>query len=264
MASEPFVPKIVTLRETNLRQVEQTLMNAAADAVAGTFGQVESFALVLVGAKGVPHTFYAGPGSASSEFIALLELGKAVMDDLLRVVDAALASLQPVTQAQALLDAATGKTPHVFNGLCPDSIEGPDVRDPDCPACQALLGVTQAKSEAVALLPCPNSFVCAGRCDNRCEEGFAPAAIEKQTHFCQAWGSCDYCAICGKAMPVPTGPVAAPQEAVERQPLTEQWIISKAQQNGWDGQDGAPPWFVEVVRDVEAAHGIGPATQEEA
>lgn len=79
MASEPFVPKIVTLRETNLQQVEQTLTNAAADAVAGVYGDVESFALVLVGAKGLPHTFYAGPGDAASEFVALLELGKALM-----------------------------------------------------------------------------------------------------------------------------------------------------------------------------------------
>lgn len=245
MASEPFVPKIVTLRETNLRQVEQTLMNAAADAVAGTFGQVESFALVLVGAKGVPHTFYAGPGSASSEFIALLELGKAVMVDLLRVVDAALASLQPVTQAQALLDAATGKTPHVFNGLCPDSIEGPDVRDPDCPACQALLGVTQAKSEAVAFV------------DERAISWLKDRLGRKG---CSITTKLEAVKSFERPMPI----YAAPQEAVERQPLTEQWIISKAQQNGWDGQDGAPPWFVEVVRDVEAAHGIGPATQEKA
>jgi len=37
-----------------------------------------------------------------------------------------------------LRDVATGKIKHVFNGLCPDDIEGPNVRDPDCMACQIL------------------------------------------------------------------------------------------------------------------------------
>jgi len=79
MSDDTERPKLVILRPTNLQQIEQTLMNAAADAVAGVFGEVESFALVLVGSKGLPHTFYAGPGEASAEFIALLELGKALM-----------------------------------------------------------------------------------------------------------------------------------------------------------------------------------------
>jgi len=41
-------------------------------------------------------------------------------------------------QVERLRDVATGKIKHVFNGLCPDEIEGPDVRDPDCVACQIL------------------------------------------------------------------------------------------------------------------------------
>jgi len=35
-------------------------------------------------------------------------------------------------------DVATGKVKHVFNGLCPDEIEGPFVRDAACPACRML------------------------------------------------------------------------------------------------------------------------------
>jgi len=37
-----------------------------------------------------------------------------------------------------LLDVATGKTPHLYEGRCPDSINGPDSRDPACPACRAI------------------------------------------------------------------------------------------------------------------------------
>lgn len=38
-----------------------------------------------------------------------------------------------------LLDVATGKTPHLYAGRCPDSVNGPEPRDPDCPACQAIV-----------------------------------------------------------------------------------------------------------------------------
>jgi hypothetical protein len=34
---------------------------------------------------------------------------------------------------------ATGETQHVYNGLCPDQVEGPAVRDDACPACRVLL-----------------------------------------------------------------------------------------------------------------------------
>jgi hypothetical protein len=34
---------------------------------------------------------------------------------------------------------ATGEVQHVYGGMCPDQIEGPDVRDEDCPACRVLL-----------------------------------------------------------------------------------------------------------------------------
>jgi hypothetical protein len=27
---------------------------------------------------------------------------------------------------------------HIYNGKCPDEVNGPDARDPDCPTCRAL------------------------------------------------------------------------------------------------------------------------------
>ena len=38
----------------------------------------------------------------------------------------------------SLFDIATGKIPHLYAGRCPDSVNGPESRDPDCPACQAI------------------------------------------------------------------------------------------------------------------------------
>ncbi len=34
---------------------------------------------------------------------------------------------------------ATGELRHVYNGECPDQVEGSKVRDSDCPACQVLM-----------------------------------------------------------------------------------------------------------------------------
>lgn len=47
------------------------------------------------------------------------------------------AHAQPVNAR--LLDAATGKIPHLYEGRCPDYVNGPESRDPDCPACQAIV-----------------------------------------------------------------------------------------------------------------------------
>ncbi|MGY4838020.1 hypothetical protein [Burkholderia pyrrocinia] len=47
---------------------------------------------------------------------------------------------------QQLRAIATGELQHAYNGMCPDQVEGPAVRDEDCPACRALLA-------ADALLP---------------------------------------------------------------------------------------------------------------
>ena len=43
----------------------------------------------------------------------------------------------------SLFDVATGKTPHLYAGRCPDSVNGPESRDPDCPACQAISAAAQ-------------------------------------------------------------------------------------------------------------------------
>lgn len=37
-----------------------------------------------------------------------------------------------------LVSIADGRIKHVFNGSCPDQVEGHAVRDDDCPACQVL------------------------------------------------------------------------------------------------------------------------------
>lgn len=52
------------------------------------------------------------------------------------------------SQAARLLDVATGKIPHLYAGLCPDSVSGPGSRDPACPACQA---IAQAEIQLAAV-----------------------------------------------------------------------------------------------------------------
>ena len=47
-----------------------------------------------------------------------------------------------------LVDHARGVLPHRYEGACPDSVEGPDVRDPECPVCRA---IDSASGRAVAL-----------------------------------------------------------------------------------------------------------------
>ena len=47
----------------------------------------------------------------------------------------------PLDVLAGLYAVGTGQVHHVFNGLCPDQLEGPLVRDEDCPACRALMAV---------------------------------------------------------------------------------------------------------------------------
>ena len=42
---------------------------------------------------------------------------------------------------KTLISHAEGRAPHVGSGACPDAIEGPDTRDPDCPVCAALVAL---------------------------------------------------------------------------------------------------------------------------
>lgn len=54
-----------------------------------------------------------------------------------------LARINGMTVSESALDTlrrfATGNVKHMNNGLCPDDIEGHEVRDPDCPVCRALI-----------------------------------------------------------------------------------------------------------------------------
>lgn len=52
----------------------------------------------------------------------------------------------PVDLVRQLHAIGTGSLQHLRQGSCPDFVEGPDVRDDECPACQAL-------KAADALLP---------------------------------------------------------------------------------------------------------------
>lgn len=57
----------------------------------------------------------------------------------------------PVTDASTpgiLRQYAEGRLSHLGNGLCPDSVEGYDTRDPDCPVCIAL-GITSTLPSAL-------------------------------------------------------------------------------------------------------------------
>ncbi len=48
------------------------------------------------------------------------------------------------TLISQLLDVARRKIEHVNNGMCPDDLEGFDVRDDECPACRVLIEAEQA------------------------------------------------------------------------------------------------------------------------
>lgn len=49
---------------------------------------------------------------------------------------------QLLDHIDGLTKIATGELRHVYNGECPDEVEGSNVRDPDCPACQVLMAVS--------------------------------------------------------------------------------------------------------------------------
>jgi hypothetical protein len=71
----------------------------------------------------------------------------------------------------SLFDVATGKTPHLYAGRCPDSVNGPESRDPDCPACQA---IAAAEAQQERLLQDMHD---AGREINRVMAESAPKAV---------------------------------------------------------------------------------------
>jgi hypothetical protein len=44
----------------------------------------------------------------------------------------------------------TGTIEHLYLGGCPDSVEGPELRDPDCPACQWIDAARAALADGAA------------------------------------------------------------------------------------------------------------------
>ena len=70
-----------------------------------------------------------------------------------------------------LLAVATGKIPHLYEGRCPDYVNGPESRDPDCPACQA---IAEAEAQQERLLQDMHD---AGREIDRVMAGAAQKAV---------------------------------------------------------------------------------------
>jgi hypothetical protein len=65
--------------------------------------------------------------------------GTARMDVLLRAT-AVIRNTAPqlLERVRRLEQIADGRIQHLYRGSCPDQLEGPDVRDPDCRACEIL------------------------------------------------------------------------------------------------------------------------------
>lgn len=57
-------------------------------------------------------------------------------------------SRQLAAALRDLIAVAEDRMPHLYQGRCPDRVEGPESRDPDCPACRAL-------NRAQELVPTP-------------------------------------------------------------------------------------------------------------
>jgi hypothetical protein len=57
------------------------------------------------------------------------------------------AAVFPLALIHDLAGVAVGRTVHVFNGACPDQVEGELVRDDECPACQILMRLDALKSQ---------------------------------------------------------------------------------------------------------------------
>lgn len=61
--------------------------------------------------------------------------------DMLSVAPDAPPESVPAELIQDLVGIAVGRIVHIYNGSCPDQIEGENVRDDECPACQILMRV---------------------------------------------------------------------------------------------------------------------------
>ena len=89
-----------------------------------------------------------GPRDGRAEFSIKKPAGSVMRDFNMRPVFARPAPAEPVNAR--LLAVATGKIPHLYEGRCPDYVNGPESRDPDCPACQA---IAAAEAQQERLLP---------------------------------------------------------------------------------------------------------------
>lgn len=54
----------------------------------------------------------------------------------------------PADVLAGLYAVCTGQVQHTFMGLCPDLVEGNQVRDDECPACRLLIAADQALAAA--------------------------------------------------------------------------------------------------------------------
>lgn len=78
----------------------------------------------------------------------------------------AAAPAAPSINLQALIDIGTGKLPHLYRGECPTQVDGHEVRDPDCPACRALVlaaAPAAAPAQRVCHMEC-DSCISSGKC----------------------------------------------------------------------------------------------------
>jgi hypothetical protein len=123
-----------------------------------------------------------GPRDGRAEFSIKKPAGSVMRDFNMRPVFARPAPAEPVNAR--LLAVATGKIPHLYEGRCPDYVNGPESRDPDCPACQA---IAAAEAQQERLLQDMHD---AGREVDRVMAEAAPKAVRlTEEELRAAWAS---------------------------------------------------------------------------
>ncbi len=73
--------------------------------------------------------------------------------DQLRAAVERLKAAPSIHAISVLVDHARGVLPHRYEGACPDSVEGPDVRDPECPVCRAIDSVSRLRTIGPVVVP---------------------------------------------------------------------------------------------------------------
>lgn len=72
-------------------------------------------------------------------------LGRWVSDNTDSVGNLVFAPVDYTAQVNTLRDYTAGVLEHEDNGLCPDQINGPEARDPECQVCRALMALDMAE-----------------------------------------------------------------------------------------------------------------------